>query len=266
MSLTAQQLDESLPKKWEVHSALGAGGQGTVFKGTVDGATAALKVFHDAEDTKRVAREVEALRKLQCPHVVRMLGFCTVTIAGRLCQVVAYEYLDGGDLTRYLGDDRGLLTAAVLGRIARDMCKALDALWSLNIVHRDVKPANIVEASDGRYVLVDLAFARHLDQSSLTETGWTVGTRGYMSPEHQRAWKNLTVDADVYSLGVTLHELATRALPNGTQDAIRAHLKRQRADLGELADLIAEMLAPVPYNRPQIEFLLERLAQFEGTD
>jgi serine/threonine protein kinase len=204
VTITAEQLDECLPKKWEVQSSLGSGGQGAVFLGTVNGTPAAIKLFHDTEDAKRVAREVEALQKLECPNVVKMLACCSVNVADRPCQVVAYEYLDGGDLKRCVAKNHERPTKAVLASIARDICRALEALWSVNIVHRDIKPANIVETSDGRYVLVDLAFARHLDESSLTQTGWTVGTKGYMSPEHQRAWKNLTVDSDMYSLGATL--------------------------------------------------------------
>ncbi len=263
MTITAEQLDECLPKKWEVQSPLGKGGQGAVFLGAVAGTQAAIKLFHDTEDTKRVAREIEALKKLECPTVVKMLAYCSVSVAGRPCQVVAYEYLDGGDLKRYVGQEHEPPTKAVLVSIARDVCRALEALWSVNIVHRDIKPANIVETSDGRYVLVDLAFARHLDESSLTQTGWTVGTKGYMSPEHQRAWKNLTVDSDVYSLGATLLELATRELPSGNQEDVRARLAALRPDLGEMTDLIVGMLAPLPYARPQVHTMVETLARLE---
>jgi serine/threonine protein kinase len=266
VTITADELDECLPKKWEVHSSLGKGGQGTVFLGAVDGTPAAIKLFHDTEDTKRVGREVEALQKLTCPNVVKMLAYCTVDVAGRACQVVAYEYLDGGDLKRYVEGEHEPPTKAVLVRIALDVCGALEALWSVNIVHRDIKPANIVETSDGRYVLVDLAFARHLDESSLTQTGWTVGTKGYMSPEHQRAWKNLTVDSDMYSLGATLVELATGELPSGGEDHVRARLRSVRPDLGELTELIVAMLAPLPYARPQVHTVVEVLARLAEDD
>lgn len=261
MIISAEQLDECLPKKWKVQSRLGDGGQGAVFLGTVDGRPAAIKLFHDTQDAKRVEREVEALQKLACPSVVKMLACCTVNIGGRPCQVVAYEYLDGGDLKRYVAKTNERPTKAVLVAIAGDMCRAIEALWSVNIVHRDIKPANIVETSDGRYVLVDLAFARHLDETSLTQTGWTVGTKGYMSPEHQRAWKNLTVDSDVYSLGATLTELATGELASGSQDHIRARLRLLRPDLGELTELIVAMLAPLPYDRPQVHTLIGALAR-----
>jgi predicted Ser/Thr protein kinase len=74
VTISAEQLDESLPKKWEVQSSLGNGGQGAVFRGAVNGVPAAIKLFHDTEDAKRVEREVEALQKLKCPNVVTMLA------------------------------------------------------------------------------------------------------------------------------------------------------------------------------------------------
>lgn len=261
-SISVSALNENLPKKWEVEKPCGEGGQGLVFKGAVRGQVAAIKLFFDDGDFERVAREVAALTKLSCRNLVKVLDACTVRLEEKAYQVVAYEFLDGGDLRPLCKQDSPKVPESELARIGRDVATGLDALWGIRVVHRDVKPANILKTTDDRLVLVDLALARHLDESSLTRTGWTCGTPAYMSPEHEKAWKALTISTDVFSLGVTLFEIATKRLPPKEPQKVMAALMQHRQDLkGATADTIVAMLARTPYERLPVESVIEQFGK-----
>ena len=174
-------------------------------------------------------------------------------------KVIAYEYLGGGDLKQLVRKD---VTTPLqqLAKIGFDISEAIEFLWSSKhrIVHRDIKPDNIVAANDRRYVLVDLAFARHLDLSDLTLPGRVAGTRGYMSPEQYQGRRNLTRNSDVFSLGITLYEIATKQHPfNHDQDSLMRgelvnHLPKIRPDLPlNFTNLIDRMLEFRSFRRPK---------------
>lgn len=254
------ELNDALPKKWTVESELGSGGQGSVFRGFIEGTPSAIKVFHDNDDADRISRELEAAVHLTSPHICKILGRCQVVVGGSRVTAIAYELCGGGDLSARIGATPSLSELASIGR---DMCMAISDLWENHIVHRDIKPANIVSDENGRYVLIDLGFARHLDKSSLTVTGATFGTRGYLSPEQRMAWKNLTAASDVFNLGVTLFELACGDLPEDStifDGSVGAVLLGRRADLVGFSDLVGEMLIVKPYERTFPEDLTPRFA------
>lgn len=249
------RLCAALPTGVSVVAPLAGGGQGTVFRGTCDGANAAVKVFKTNADTRRVDREIELLSRLTCPHVVRLLRHCSATLDNEPVRVLAYELHDGGDLNQHLSPGSTNISATELIKIGTQVSIAINTLWSKRIVHRDVKPANIVRAADGRYVLVDVGFARHLDRSDVT-IGGSPGTPGFRSPEQVRGRRSLTVHSDVFSLGITLFALATKTHPFGGRDLVTSmpvntDLLAARGDIPVgFTELVAEMLNFIPANRP----------------
>lgn len=253
--LTIDRLRSVLPAGVILSAPLGAGGQGTVFRGTCDGANAAVKVFETNADTRRVDREIDLLSQLTCPHVVRLLRHFSATLDNDPVRILAYELHDAGDLTQHLVAGASAVSPAELIKIGTQVATAIDTLWSKRIVHRDIKPANIVRAADGRYVLVDVGFARHLDRSDLT-IGGAPGTQGFRSPEQARGRKSLTIHSDVFSLGITLYALASKAHPFGGRDLaapapVDTTPLTARGDLpAEFVKIVEQLLDFTPAKRP----------------
>lgn len=252
------ELRRGLPSRYTIDTAIGSGGQGSVFRGTVDGVPAAVKVFLPTTDRRRVDREIELLQKINCPSLVRVLAVDSIQILGLDVSVIAYELHPGGDLRDSLDANEPALDGAQLAKIGLDVGAALDALWAQRIVHRDVKPANVVRAADDRLVLVDVGLARHVDRSAISGPGVVSGTSGYMSPEHATGRRNLTIHADAFSLGVTLYHLAAKTHPFGGQQALIVQrwapkpLRTLRGDLPEgLLRAIDRLLAFRPSGRPR---------------
>lgn len=187
---------------------IGRGGQKWVFGGThpADGEVV-LKLFHPLADPQRALREVQAASEVRCPRVPRV--FDIGDIASPLGQLiwVREQRIQGEDLRARLA--RGPLDPNSLMRLALHSLEALAAAEQVRIVHRDVKPDNILLATDGAFWLLDFGLARHLDKDSLTATAapFGVGTAGYTATEQFRNRKDeIDARADLFSLGVTLYE------------------------------------------------------------
>jgi len=249
-------LREALPPEYSVEDYIDGGGQGAVFRATLNGERIALKVFRPDADLRRLQRELSLLSEIDCPNLVKILNAAQIDVGGFRTTVVAYEYLDGGDLRRLITGNGPPLDANTIIDVGCQASSAIEALWKRRIVHRDVKPANIVRAGDDRYVLVDVGLARHLDLSDITAPGGAPGTQGYKSPEQAKGRRSLTINSDVFSLGVTLYELAARHHPfNRAQHMVGTTspppLQQIRADFPEpLCRTIHQMMAIVPSERP----------------
>lgn len=249
-------LRAALPSHVTISRPLGAGGQGTVFLGECSGQPAAVKVFDAATDVRRVDRECDLLSRLSCPHVVRLIEHFRVTINTESLRIVVYEYHAGGDLSRMHTPGSPPVSEATLLKIGLEVGTGIMTLWNSRIVHRDIKPLNIVQAVDGRYLLVDVGFARHLDLSALTAAGGAPGTRGYRSPEQALGRKSLTLRSDVYSLGMTLFVLAAKRHPFNGADIISptpidfSQMTTVRPLSRGLLNLIRQMLEYSPARRP----------------
>lgn len=249
------ELQRLLPVGWIITDRLKSGGQGAVFRGSLRGTPAAIKLFGSLDDPRRVQREIDLLKDPLSAHLVRILDNTHATIQGRLTPVVAYELLAGHDLEQYLAPQAQVLSERDLALIGAHVSEALETLWLRRICHRDVKPGNIIK--DGRgYVLVDVGIARYLDLTDVTLAGAAPGTRGFMSPEQATGRRTLTVQSDVFSLGVTLFCLAGRRHPFGgmqpVQETRPLALSSLRTDLSEpFANLIHSTMAFVPSDRPR---------------
>lgn len=245
-----------LPPHITIDASLAAGGQGTVFRGTCSGSLVAIKVFDAATDVRRIDRECDLLTTLSCPHVVGLIDHFEVDCPPDKFRILVYEYHSGGDLTALIAAGSPPVPEDQLIRIGREAGAGIMTLWGSRIVHRDIKPANIVRASDGRFLLVDLGLARHLDLSDLTAAGGAPGTRGFRSPEQAMGRRSLTINSDIYSLGMTLYVLASKRHPFSGSDIITrtaidfSPMTASRNLSRDLINLISQMLEFSPARRP----------------
>ncbi|MFG0318252.1 MAG: protein kinase, partial [Planctomycetota bacterium JB042] len=209
---------------FKIRRELGRGGMGVVYlaRQLSLARDVALKVLTeeagaDADRILRFQREAALLGRLAHPNLVRVF----VVGEDRGLHFLAMEYVEGTDLERVLArrlEPAGLPAAfasdfrgAAVGA-ARDAARGLGAAHAEGIVHRNVKPSNILLADDGRVVLADFGLARDLSAAALTRTGTTLGTPYYMSPE-QFSGGGATPQADVYALGAVLYEGVTGKRP-----------------------------------------------------
>ncbi|MET7827849.1 serine/threonine-protein kinase [Streptomyces sp. NPDC005386] len=245
---------------------LGSGGMGRVYLGrSAGGRTVAVKIVHphfalDEEFRARFRREVEAARRVGGAWTAPVLD------ADPEAPVpwVATGYAAGPSLTAAVAD-AGPLPVHSVRALGAGLAEALTAVHSLGLVHRDVKPSNVLLTLDGP-LLIDFGIARATDgTASLTSTGVSVGSPGYMSPE-QILGKGVTGAADLFSLGAVLAYAATGRPPfPGDSSASLLYMvvhEEPRLDAldGELRDLVAACLAKSPTDRPTPAEVAVRLA------
>ncbi|WP_353944091.1 protein kinase [Streptomyces sp. HUAS MG91] len=245
---------------------LGAGGMGRVYLGrSAGGRTVAVKIVHphfalDDEFRARFRREVAAARRVGGAWTAAVLD------ADPEAPVpwVATGYVAGPALAQAAGPGRALPehSVRVLGA---GLAEALAAVHGLGLVHRDVKPANVLLTVDGPR-LIDFGIARATDgTASLTSTGVSIGSPGYMAPE-QILGKGVTGASDVFSLGAVLVYAATgeSPFPGDSSAALLYKVVHEEPELGslggELRDIVAACLAKAPGDRPAPEDVARRLA------
>ena len=210
------------PDRFEIVRPLGRGGQGSVWLADdrVLDQRVALKVL-ELEARGRAVLEARVGRDLSHPNLIRI--FDLVEHGEHL--ILVMEWLPGGSVKDAL-TDRPLPIAEII-EIAGQVLEALAYLHERGVVHRDVKPSNLLRDRSGRIKLGDLGLVRELDRSqAMTRTGLTIGTPDYMSPEQLRG-EEPAPPADLYGLGATLYELLTGARPfTGSSDleVARQHL------------------------------------------
>jgi serine/threonine-protein kinase len=234
--------------KYEVVETLGKGGMGVVYK-AIDpriGRTVAIKMmtgtFADNPDLlQRFYREAQSTGMLHHANIVIVHDLGDVDGTPYLVM----EYLDGEALDKMISARRKLSLVAKLDIIIQ-MLEGLHYAHERNIVHRDVKPANIMVLKDGAVKIVDFGIAR-LGDASLTRTGQVVGTVNYMSPEQINS-RVVDRRSDVFSAAVVLYELLTYTLPFSSNDTAGTLLKIVNepapplGDLGEDTDELNELI------------------------
>ena len=200
---------------YEILEELGAGGMGKVYRArdlTLDRLVAlktlARQLSQDTDYVQRFLKEARAAARLNHPNIVQIYDFgCVDSI-----YYLAMEFVDGHSLGTYL--KRGHFSEPESIQIIRHACRALSVAHADGIVHRDIKPDNLMLTSRGDVKLVDLGIAKRLDEDqSLTQTGQAIGTPHYISPEQIRGQRDIDSRADIYSLGATLYHLLTGHTP-----------------------------------------------------
>lgn len=234
---------------YQIVEEIGRGGMGTVYRAYQASLNrwVALKVLaqslsQDEEFFKRFKQEALATAALDHPNIVHVYD------AGEEqgMHYIAMEYIGGGNLSARL-KERGPMSPVEAVSIAAQIAMALDFAHRNKIVHRDVKPSNILLDTEGRAVLSDLGIAHALEGTRLTQTGATMGTPEYMSPE-QAQGKPLDGRADLYSLGVVLFEMLTGRVPFQADSPLATMYKQIHEpvpDLRKLNSKISGKLAAV---------------------
>jgi eukaryotic-like serine/threonine-protein kinase len=246
-----------------IERRIGSGGFGVVYEawdGRLERTVAVKAIESRGEAGKRVLREAQAAARLNHPGIVTLYEIGEED--GNALLVT--ELVEGATLAGLSRE--AALSDREIAEIGADLCEALDHAHSRGVVHRDIKPQNVLVAPDGEFraKLMDFGVARLADGASLTAPGDVVGTLAYMAPE-QAEGRTAGPEADVFSLALTLYECWAgenpnrRATPAATARAIGARprpLRRFRPDLPrELSATVDAALQARPSRRPQLEQL-----------
>ncbi len=248
---------------------IGEGGMGVVHLAQrPHGARVALKVLRphvvgDDEARARLAREVASLRRVRSPRVAEILD----ADPWGETPFVATRYVPGLSLHQHVASE-GPLAGRDLLHFATGLAEAVVAVHTVGVLHRDVKPSNVL--LEGRSpVLIDFGLARLADDPRLTHTGWLLGTPGYLAPEILYG-EDATTAADVHSWAATLVFAATGRPPFGTGPAlaIMDRVRRGEHDLTGVPEpllrLVRDCLAPDPRARPETAAILASLRALAG--
>jgi len=250
-----------------IERRLGSGGFGVVYEawdGRLERTVAVKAIESRGDEGRRVLREAQAAARLNHPGIVTLYEMGEEDDHALLVT----ELVEGETLAELSA--AGTLADREVGEIGADLCEALDHAHSRGVVHRDVKPQNVIVAAEGETAakLMDFGVARLAGGAALTAPGDVVGTLAYMAPE-QAEGGAVGPEADVYSLALTLYECWSgenpnrRATPAATARAIGGRhrpLRRLRPDLPrELSDAIDAALQPRPSRRPTLEELGEAI-------
>lgn len=260
--------DPSRIGRFRLAARLGVGGMGVVYLGVArDGTQVAVKVLRpelgdDAEFRARFRREIALLTRVQ--------GLCTVRVieadAESVTPFLVTEYAEGLSLAEYVSA-HGPLGGDLLSALATGLAEALTAIHAAGVVHRDLKPGNVLLTPSGPKV-IDFGIAQAHDSTTITKTGVAVGSLGYMAPEQFTRQEGQA--ADIFAWGLTVSYAATGQHPFGTgpADAIVYRIMHDRPDLTavpeSLRPVVEAALAKDPGDRPAATAILGQLTSPAG--
>jgi eukaryotic-like serine/threonine-protein kinase len=257
---------------------IGSGGMATVYRAVQQplGRIVAIKALKpsiavDSQFAKRFEREASFMASLQHENILHVHDF----LKQEGSMFIVMEYVKGIDLFDLL-ERRRMLPVDVAAIIALAVARALDYAHFRGIVHRDVKPANVMVSRQGEVKLMDFGIARDDSQRDLTETGTGLGTPSYMSPE-QILGDKLDFRSDIFSLGIVLYQMVTGRKPFIEDDS---HTVMQKIRLDRyvsprklnpsvprrLEQIMARCMEKLPANRyPSTQALIDELIEFLAT-
>ena len=254
--------------KYKIYDEVGSGGIATVYvaRDLKTNEMVAVKVIHphiakDPNTVKRFEREANLLMSLTDPHLVRVYDYGIEEDRHYLVM----EYVGGRTLKAIIKEEGPLAVGRALD-IAQQVAEGLSVIHQERVVHRDIKPQNLMVQTDGTVKVMDFGIARMADLSALTQSGFLVGTPHYISPE-QAMGQRVDHRSDIYSLGVVLYEmLMGKVLFDGDSPITVAlmhvkdpvpSLRLQRTDIPpQVEQLVDKCLAKEPGNRFQTAAVL----------
>lgn len=218
-----------LGRRYEIVTLLGEGGMGAVYK-AMDrelNRPVALKVIRpelakQKSIIERFKQELLLARQVTHRNVIRIYDLGEA----EGMKFITMEFIEGEDLRTLLLREKKLSPQEAV-EIIQQVCRALDAAHSVGVIHRDLKPQNIMRDESGRILVMDFGLARTLTSDGMTKTGVLVGTMDYMSPE-QALGQTLDQRSDLYTVGLIFYELLTGKMPFAADSAIASLLKRTR--------------------------------------
>lgn len=255
VSLGAEALDpENLIGRtvgnYQIIEEIGRGGMGVVYKALQISLNrvVALKVLPkqftaDPEFLSRFRREARAAAGLNHPNIIQIYEIDQQSGV----HYFVMEYIEGTNL-KTLIESQGPLPLVQAVDIAWDSCKALDFAHERGVVHRDIKPHNILISQTGETKVFDFGIARAADSAGLTTTGTSIGTPQYMSPEQARGEKEMDGRADLYSLGIVLYEMLVGRVPFEGSTAV-----------GTMYRHVNEVPEPPSKHKPNVPEELDRI-------
>lgn len=219
-------MTELLDNRYEIIRRLGSGGMADVYlaRDTQLGRQVAIKMLYkryarDEEFVARFRREAQSAAALNHPHIVSIYDRGEAEDS----YYIAMEYLEGRSLKDVINEE-GPLQPAVAIDYAEQMLRALQFAHENNVIHRDIKPHNIVINDRGQLKVTDFGIARAGSSPSVTETGSIIGTAQYLSPEQAKG-KAVEQSSDLYSLGIVLYEMLTGRVPFEGENPVAIALK-----------------------------------------
>ncbi len=264
MALDAPKQAVQTIGSYDILAKIAEGGMGTVYKGRHRGSgqIVAIKIVpptaaRNQTLLKRFEREFTAARNLDHPNIVKAIEFdgaCPTPF-------LVMEFVDGESLGQRIERDGRIAEDESL-RLITQICQGLYRAHKKGLVHRDVKPDNILLNREGQAKLTDLGLVKDVaEDNNLTKTGRGLGTPHFMAPEQFKSAKNADARCDIYSLGATLYMMVTGQTPFGNCSALDCFLKKTRnempaprelaPDLSERVDwAIRRAMSPNPDQRP----------------
>ena len=282
--ISAEDVARILPDLQNVQF-LAQGGQKTVFSCEIEGEPLVIKFLlveesasgngqsaaqvadRLSEVTSRALREINTMEQIDIPTLVKLgpIRLTPIVINGQQLIYYTEEKIDGKDL-KALFNERGVLTIDEIKCLGCDVVTAIDNLWQIKRIHRDIKPGNIMLRNDiGRFVLLDMGMVFDLGDISLTPPPIIMGTLGYHSPEQllYEGRRSLDFRSDLFSLGVVLYESSTGINPFtcncSNNEEIMSNTQRlnpQRPSLirSEIPDSLDEIVLRMLSKQPHLRY------------
>lgn len=261
--LELEQIDQILPDEIEILLELKKGGQKLALKGKKDDKIVAVKVYDSNCSLQRIRREIKAMMKVESEFVVNFYEYQNKITSFNDQEEIIYtleEFVEGEELGDILSSGHTFENEEVINFLD-SLLSALEEIWTYNIVHRDIKPGNIIIREDNSPIIIDFGIARHIDETDLTKTFYSQGpcTPAFAPPEVLQNKKNL-IDcrSDLFSLGIVAYMMLTGKHPiwddskgydENRENMINVQISSLEGEFGLLGKYIHTLVQLEPFKR-----------------